>query len=142
VATLGDREGAFIEHFSLLLHDRGLPRSTGKVLGLLLICEPRYQSAEIIQQKLKLSVGSISTALQLLQRLELVRKRTFPEDRRFYYELEPDCWNRLIQASRKQMQWGVSLADEALVFSKDNDRLTSMRRLYQISEDVLGNIEI
>lgn len=139
---LGDKETTFIEHFSVLLHDRGLPRSTGKVLGLLLICEPRYQSAENIQQQLKLSVGSVSTALQLLQRLELVQKRTFPEDRRFYYELAPDCWNRLIQASRKQMRWGVALADEALTFSKNNDRLTGMRRLYQASEDMLDKLEI
>ena len=139
---LGSKETTFIEHFSLLLHDRGLPRSTGKVLGLLLICEPRHQSAEAIQQQLKLSVGSVSTAMQLLQHLELVQRRTFPEDRRFYYELAPDCWNRLIQASRKQMQWGVALADEALLFSEHNDRLTGMRRLYQVSEEMLDRLEV
>lgn len=139
---LGGKEIAFIEHFSVLLHDRGLSRSTGKVLGFLLICEPRYQPAETIQQQLKLSVGSVSTALQLLQRLELVQRRTFPEDRRFYYELAPDCWNRLIHASKKQMQWGVVLADEALAFSTNNDRLIGMRRLYQASEEMLGKLEI
>lgn len=139
---LGSKETTFIEHFSLLLRDRGLPRSTGRVLGLLLICEPRHQSAEEIQQQLKLSVGSVSTALQLLQRLELARRRTFPEDRRFYYELDPDCWKKLIESARRQMQRGVALANEALAFSKENNRLTGMRTLYEISEEMLLKIKL
>ena len=138
--TLGVREASFIERFSLLINERGLPRSTGKVLGLLLICEPRYQSAEVLQQQLKLSSGSVSAALQLLQQLHLAHKRTFPEDRHFYYELAPDCWKNLIESGRRQMQWGITLADEALAFSKNNDRLKGMRRLYQETEELLGKI--
>jgi DNA-binding transcriptional regulator GbsR (MarR family) len=139
---LGDAESTFIEHLSLLVHERGLPRSTGRVLGLMLICEPRHQSAEAIQQQLKLSVGSVSTALQLLQRLYLAQKRTFPEDRRFYYELAPDCWKNLIVSARRQMQWGVELANEGLAFSNGNDRLEGMRDLYKMSEELLGKIEM
>lgn len=139
---LDDKALTFIEHLSLLVHERGLPRSTGRVLGLLLVCEPRQQSAEAIQQQLKLSVGSVSTALQLLRRLDLVQKRTFPEDRRFYYELTPDCWKKLIDSARRQMQWGVAIADEGLALDKDNDRLEGMRRLYEVSERMLGTVEL
>lgn len=142
ISDPGSKEVAFIEHFSLLISERGLPRSTGKVLGLLLICEPRYQSAEAMQQQLRLSTGSVSTALQLLQRLDLVYKRTFPDERRFYYELALDCWKKLIESGRRQMKWGITLADEGLALSKGNDRLKGMRRLYQVSEEMLGKIEL
>ena len=139
---LSGKEISFVEHFSLLMGERGLPRSTGKVLGLLLICEPRYQSAEVMQQQLKLSSGSVSTALQLLRRLDIVQKRTFQDERRLYYELTPDCWNKLIEASRRQMKWGITLADEGLALSKGNDRIEGMRRLYMVSEELLGKIKV
>lgn len=139
---LDDKTVTFIERFSLLINERGLSRSTGKVLGLLLVCEPVYQSAEGIQGQLALSVGSVSSALQLLQRLGLVQKRTFPTDRRLYYELAPDCWQKLIDTSRRQMSRGVALADEGLLLAKNNNRLKVMKQLYQASEELLGNIRL
>lgn len=140
LSPLSDKEIGFVEHFSHLVSERGLPRATGRVLGLLLICEPEYQSAETIQRRLRLSVGSVNSALQLLQRLGLVYKRTFPADRHFYYELAPDCWQKLVESGRRQMAWGVVLADEGLTISKNNSRLQGMRRLYQVSEELLSNI--
>ncbi len=98
--------------------------------------------AEIIQSQLKLSAGSVSSALQLLQKIGLVSKTTFPEDRRFYYELAPDCWQKMIDTSKQTISRGVSLADEGLELNKNNDRLKGMRRLYQVSEELLDKIKL
>ncbi len=44
VKPLDSKTLTFIEHVSLVISERGIPRSTGKVLGLLLICEPEVHA--------------------------------------------------------------------------------------------------
>ena len=140
--ALQDKELTFIEHFSLLISDVGLPRATGKVLGLLLICEPHYQAADVIQQQLKLSTGSVSSALLMLQRLGFVHKVTRPEERRYYYELDPDCWRKIVEARKHQIRQGAILAQEGLTLNKDNSRLKGMKQLYEQAEKLLQGLEL
>jgi DNA-binding transcriptional regulator GbsR (MarR family) len=127
---------ALIEKFGLFMSSMGLPPSVSRVMGLLLVCEPRYQSAEAVQQ-LKLSSGSVSSAMFTLQQLGFTRKMTFPEDQHFYYELDPDWW----QKRQHQMKEGVALAEEGLALSKNNIRLKDMRRLYQAFGKFLEGLE-
>jgi DNA-binding transcriptional regulator GbsR (MarR family) len=141
VRPLDAAASAFVEKFGLFIAEMGLPPSIARVIGLLLVCEPRYRSAEDIQLQLKLSSGSVSTALFMLQQMGLVHKVTFPEDRRFYYELDPDCWQKLIETRRRQMERGVQLASEGLKIS-DNTRLKDMRRLYETFESFLKDLQL
>jgi DNA-binding transcriptional regulator GbsR (MarR family) len=132
----------FVEKFGMFMLEIGLPPSVARVIGLLLICEPRYCSAEAIQLHLRLSAGSVSSALLMLQQLSLVSKVTFPEDRHFYYELDADCWQKLVDTRRRQMAHGKALAEEGLAISKDNKRIKDMRRMYEVFELFLEDLHL
>jgi hypothetical protein len=67
---------------------------------------------------------------------------TFPEGRRFYYKLEDNCWEKLRETRRLQLQRGVTLANEGLAINKDNPRLLTMRRLYEEFDEFLGKVKI
>lgn len=142
MALLNTDTIAFIEKFGLYMSSMGLSPSASRIIAFLLICEPRYQSAEDVQQRLRLSAGSVSTALSFLQQVGLVRKLTFRDDRRFYYELAPDCWRKLIETRKLQMKQGVALADEGLALGKNNTRLREVRRLYKAFESLLDELQI
>jgi DNA-binding transcriptional regulator GbsR (MarR family) len=129
----------FIEEFGLFFNEVGLPRSVGRVLGLLLICEPSHQSAEQIQEKLQLSSGSVSTAISVLSRMGIVKRTAETGSRRLYYELDPDCWQKVIQIRLQQVKRGEQIAENGLRLSEDNMRLIGMRDLYVRFEELLSH---
>ncbi len=130
----------FIEEISLLIAESGLPRSVGKVLGFLLVCQPEHQSSEAIQQQLQLSTGSTSTATTLLRKIELIKPLTFPGDRRTYYQLDPDCWDRLLQLRIQQAERGMALAHKGLQLQPHNARITGMVDLYDKSLSLMNQL--
>jgi len=133
-------ELAFIEDIGLLITSGGLPRSVGRVLGLLLVCEPGHQSAESIRQVLGISVGSVSSAVTLLTNLQLVEKVSFIKDRRIYYKLHPQAWQRMWEVRLQQIQRGVSLAQKGLELQPNNVRLKGLLDLYKLSNDIMQRI--
>lgn len=130
---LSTEEKLFIEDFGMFGMRLGLPRTTGKVLGFMLICEPAHQTAEDIREMLHLSLGSTSIATRSLTSMGLLNRIALPDDRRFYYQLPPDGFKRSIQqrfalfsqAPQKLAQKGLELKGNA-----KNDRLLYMRDLY------------
>lgn len=128
--SLDHKTAQFVEEFGLMLGEAGFPRSVGRVLGLLLVCKPETQSAESLQASLRLSTGSVSTALSLLQNMDLVQRVGAPGERRFYYRLDPDCWKNIVEKRSKQMRQGVALADKGLRLSPSDPRLLAMRAFY------------
>jgi DNA-binding transcriptional regulator GbsR (MarR family) len=132
----------FIDEISNLISESGLPRSVGKVLGFLLVCQPEHQSSEAIQGHLHLSAGSASTATTLLRRIQLITAMTFPGDRKIYYRLDPECWNRLLQLRIQQAERGRVLAQKGLHIHPGNARIASMSELYDKSIEVMKQIRL
>lgn len=128
--ALDSATAAFVEDFGLLIGDSGLPPSVGRVLGLLLICVPEQQSAEALQVQLRLSAGSVSTALTLLQQLGLVQRVTRPGERKLFYRQDPACWQKLIDSRTKQVQRCIELSEQGLRLRPRDKRLVAMRDLY------------
>lgn len=123
---------AFIEKMGVFGIESGMPRSVARVIGYLLVCEPTHQSAEKIASDLQLSTGAVSNAVNLLQQAKLLKRVTFPGDRRYYYEFNPDGWKESLTARLKTLPRGVELANEGLKISKNNPRLEHMRDFYQV----------
>jgi DNA-binding MarR family transcriptional regulator len=121
----------FVEQVGLLA-DVGLPRSVARVLGWLVVCEPQHQSAEQLQATLRLSAGSVSAAAATLVRAEIVTRVTFPGDRRIYYQLQADGWQRLLRTRLHLLTHARRVAEQALSASGDgdHDRLVGMRDFY------------
>lgn len=121
----------FIEQVGLHA-DIGMPRSLARVIAWLVVCEPRYQSAAEIGTTLKLSTGSVSAAVTTLVRSGIVARVTFPGQRRIYYELRPDGWQRLLRLRLQMLVEVRHVADQAIAAggAGADERLRSMRDFY------------
>lgn len=110
----------------------GVSRSIARVIAWLVVCEPRHQSAEQLRTVLVLSAGSISQAANLLVRLGVVNRRTFPGDRRIYYELHPDGWQRMLRIRLEELQRTREHVDRAIEAAegRNDGRLAWMRDFY------------
>jgi len=127
----------FIEAYGQLVSESGLPPSIGRVMGLLVIADPGRLTAEDIANKLHLSAGSVSAAINLLTKFGYVKRLTMPGQRRYYYEFDATSWQHAIDTRLAQMQGGIDLANEGLKLRKNDPRLLGMRSLYiQIYEAV------
>lgn len=87
---------AFVEEVARYFEDAGWPRMAGRLLGTLLVAEPREQSAAQLAHRLHASRGSISTMSRLLISFDLVERRTRPGDRREYLRFRDDAWLKVM----------------------------------------------
>ncbi|WP_086839163.1 GbsR/MarR family transcriptional regulator [Amycolatopsis kentuckyensis] len=74
-----------------------LPPITGRILGLLMICDPPERSAGRIAETIRASRASLTSNLRFLAAIGLVRKVRVPGDRTAYYRIEDDAWHKVIQ---------------------------------------------
>jgi DNA-binding transcriptional regulator GbsR (MarR family) len=134
-AVLPKWQEVFVEQVGLIA-DVGFPRSAARVLALLVVCEPKNQSAEQLQATLKLSAGTVSAAVRILVKGEIVTRTTFPGDRRIYYQLHPDGWPRLLRARLQLLTQVRHVAEDALAAGGDqvDERLVAMRDFYARGE--------
>ena len=121
----------FVEQVGLYA-DVGLPRSLSRVLAWLVVCEPHHQSAEQLRVVLKLSSGAVSSATRMLVRYGIVVRISFPGDRRIYYELHPDAWQRLMRIRLRELAGVRHVAEEAMQAARgqNDERLQGMRDFY------------
>jgi DNA-binding transcriptional regulator GbsR (MarR family) len=131
----------FVEKVGLYA-DVGLPRSLSRILAWLVVCEPHHQSAEQLRAVLKLSSGSVSSATQMLVRSGIVARSSFPGERRIYYELYPDGWQRLMRIRLQELAGVRRVADEAIKAARgrDDERLRGMRDFYAECESQFAKL--
>ena len=88
----------------------GFRKNLGRIWALLYL-SPHALTAPQLCEQLQLSTGSVSMALNELQRWGAVKKRFEPGDRRDHYEAEQDIWGTV---SRVMQQREVREIDQAL----------------------------
>jgi hypothetical protein len=88
-----DREAKqkYAEEFGLLYSTMGMPPAYGKLLGWLMICDPPDQTSTELAEALRLSKGSVSTGMRMLEGAKLARRVTRPGQRGHAYEVLPDA---------------------------------------------------
>jgi hypothetical protein len=112
---------AYIEEVGRSFEEAGWPRMAGRLLGALMIADPREQSAAELADLLKASRGSISTMGRLLISVELVERRTRRGDRREYLRFRDDAWPTVMNAKDR---W-----------------ISSLRRLGERGLDLFGSTD-
>jgi DNA-binding transcriptional regulator GbsR (MarR family) len=81
----------FIERMGLALESDGLPRTAGRIFGLLLVSEePR--SLDDLAAELQVSKASVSTNTRLLEQRGVLEQVSRPADRRDYYRVPRDLF--------------------------------------------------
>jgi DNA-binding transcriptional regulator GbsR (MarR family) len=83
----------FVERFALAKEGDGLPRIAGRIFGLLLTGE-RDLSLDEISRELAASKGSASVNTRLLEQSGFIERVSKPGDRRDYYRISPDLFER------------------------------------------------
>jgi DNA-binding transcriptional regulator GbsR (MarR family) len=82
----------FIEDIGLFFEQMGMPRTAGRILGVLLIADPPAQSITDIAETLMASKSSVSTMARLLAENGLIERVASPVPRRDYYRFKPGGW--------------------------------------------------
>ncbi|MCL7453617.1 MAG: MarR family transcriptional regulator [Anaerolineae bacterium] len=129
----------FIEDMSLYFEQMGLPRMAGRVLGVLLICNPPAQSLTDLCEILQASKSSISTTTRLLTEMGLIERTPSPVPRQVYFQFKPGGWVVFI---RQRLKLWVSLhniAEEGLELLHDQD--PELRSRLQEAHDMFSVIE-
>jgi DNA-binding transcriptional regulator GbsR (MarR family) len=130
-------ERQWAEETALAMESMGMPRSWGKLMGWLLICEPSQQSSAQLAAALDMSAGSVSTGMRMLENASLVRRVAVPGTRGKVYEMTEDAFllaarNEQFKVVRKLMEIGLAiLGDEETTRAR---RLRRARDFYAFLE--------
>lgn len=128
---LTDKQIQVIEAFSLFGMQSGLSKSTAKVFGFLLICQPTTQSAAQIRTTLQLSLGSVSNALQTLTSMGIVTQTTPIGERSAFYEVRPSGMVQAVKQKLQTFKQAESIARTGLDLDDDNIRLKTFYKIYE-----------
>lgn len=128
----------FLENFCLFGMQSGLSKSTARVLGFLLICQPAAQNAAMIRESLQLSLGSVSNALQTLTAMKVVHQSTPLGERSLYYEVKTAGLVQAVSHKVQLFQHAKEIAKLGLQADQKNDRLATFYTIYDVIETDLA----
>jgi DNA-binding transcriptional regulator GbsR (MarR family) len=127
----------FVEDMGGLVLVHGTPRAVMRVLGWMIVSEPAEQTAPQVQEELSLSAGSVSTSLRTLCEVGVVERVARPGDRRIYYRVCSQGWERVLESRFRAFTEMRRVAERALAASGGDadDRLYEMRDTYALIEE-------
>jgi DNA-binding transcriptional regulator GbsR (MarR family) len=135
----------YVDETGLLLEAAGLPRIAGQVLGWMQVCEPEQQSLSDLTDALGISKASASTTTRLLTQIGILEPTVLPGDRRDYYRISQDAWQRFFHTRietmhrlRRNAEHGLRVLDGES--PRRRDRLERMLRLYSFLERQMSKL--
>lgn len=132
-------ERHFVEDISLYFEQMGLPRTAGRVLGVLLICDPPAQSLTDLCEVLQSSKSSVSTTTRLLTEMGLIERVPSPVPRQVYLQFRPGGWAVFVRQRLRLWASLHQIAEQGLELLHDRDPALRSRR--QEAHDMFSLIE-
>jgi DNA-binding transcriptional regulator GbsR (MarR family) len=132
-------EKHFIEDISLYFEQMGLPRTAGRVLGVLLISDPPAQSLTDLCVLLDASKSSVSTTTRLLVEMDLIERVPSPVPRQVYFQFRSGGW--LVFVRQRLRLWASlhEIAEHGLDLLQEKD--PALRGRLQEAHDMFSLIE-
>ena len=135
-------ERHFIEQVGLFYEGAGLPRMAGRILGVLLVCDPLQQGAKQLAEVLDASKASISTNTRLLVQVGLVDRVALRGERGAHYMIREGCWSSVLEFKLRATTAFLGIAEEGLDVLADASperraRLEEVHDLYTFFEEEL-----
>ena len=96
-----------------------MPRTAGRILAWLLICDPPEQTMHDLVQALGASKSSISTMTRLLIQIGMIERVSLPGERRDSYRSTPDHWLRQLEGATQEFASYRALAERGLALLAD-----------------------
>jgi DNA-binding transcriptional regulator GbsR (MarR family) len=125
----------FIEQLGRLAEGEGLPRTAGRMMGLLIVSGIPLGIDEIAA-RLQVSRASVSTNSRLLQSLSIAQLVSAPGNRRDYLQISGDPCSSLLALGLQRMQSmhqavrQMRLATNGAEFKTTRTRLRRMEKFY------------
>ena len=132
-------EQHFVEDISLYFDQMGLPRTAGRVLGVLLICDPPAQSLTDLCELLQSSKSSVSTTTRLLTEMDLIERVPSPVPRQVYFQFKPGGWMVFIRQRLRLWASLHQIAEQGLELLQARD--PALRERLQEAHDMFSMIE-
>ena len=112
---LNKEQKALIERFGIMLKSMGSTAALGKIIGYLTIVEPPHRSFEDIQSDLKLSKGSVSNTLKIMELQGLIEYFTVPGDRKRFFRLALKNQEYLLMRQITETDRMISIMQDAMI---------------------------
>jgi DNA-binding transcriptional regulator GbsR (MarR family) len=117
----------------------GLPRMAGRVLGVLLICDPPEQSLTDLSEILQASKSSMSTTTRLLVEMGLIERVPSPVPRQVYFQFRSGGWVVFIRQRLRLWASLHQIAERGLALLRDRE--PALRERLQEAHDMFSLIE-
>lgn len=123
-----EAQRAYAEQVGSYWESVGFTRAAGAIIGFLIVSDPAHQSQAQIAAALRLSSGSVSTQVRLLENVGLIERVRFPGERTQYYQMPEGAWWRVMESETDRIAAIASLADAgvAVLPAHRPDRITDM----------------
>jgi len=102
----------FVERVGLHMEADGMPRSAGRIFGYMLLTEGSC-SLDELADALQVSKASVSTNARLLEQVGVLERTIELGDRRDFYRMRPDAWERMLLLARKRWEAMQALLTQA-----------------------------
>jgi len=140
---LNQKARDFVGRMGITLEGLGASPTFGRLFALLLLAD-RPVSLEEMAEELHVSKASVSTNIRLSEQMGLVQRVTVLRDRRHFYEILPDSFERALQVRLSFLHDMVVLVEQGLgVIGEENqtarERLEGMREFYEFVGDGLAD---
>jgi DNA-binding transcriptional regulator GbsR (MarR family) len=117
----------FVERMGLICEKEGMARSAGRIFALLLIGDRPYSLDELADE-LQVSKASASTNARMLESLGFIERVSSLGDRRDFYQVEHDPWERMLRVAQTRWRDMVAVFAEAQL-KLPEDRAVGRRRM-------------
>ena len=103
----------FIEKIGVIAQSEGLPRIAGRVMAMLLYDGERVSFGQLADA-LKVSRGSISSSVRLLESQQLIKRVAKPGDRQDYFQVVDNAFANMVEASAERVRRAAADIEESL----------------------------
>lgn len=105
----------FIEKIGVIAQSEGLPRIAGRVFALLLY-DGEHVSFGQLAAALKVSRGSVSSSVRLLEGQQLIKRVAKSGDRQDYFQIADNAFANMVEASATRVRRAAAEIEESLKY--------------------------
>ncbi|MFB6266630.1 MAG: GbsR/MarR family transcriptional regulator [Halodesulfurarchaeum sp.] len=129
----------------------GLPRSYGRLYGILFFADEPVSLDELVERS-GYAKSTVSSAMNDMEQLHMVHRRSIPgEGKKSFYEAERDFWRFIQEFLRGEVQREITVMSRALdeaeelladaegeQAERDLERIRTMQRMYERSQTLVN----
>lgn len=119
----------YIEEVALFFEGSGLPRIAGRILGVLLVCDPPHRTAAQLTSELGASKASVSQMTRLLVQTGLIERFAVRGERASHFRVRDDGFESLFAQEITTLTAFGPIAERGIGLLGGGARATRLRQL-------------